>query len=81
MVTTIRAGITGSPNRKVTIGAAVSSVCAILVWTANTYLLSEPIPAEIGMSIATVAVFITQYFVQEKKEPASDRPNPKNGRS
>jgi len=59
--------MSNTPTRKVTIGAAISGACAFAVWVANTYFLSEPIPAEVGMGIATTVTFIVQYFVADPK--------------
>lgn len=56
---------TALPTKKVGYGAAVSGVTALLVWVANTYFLSIPIPAEIGMGIATAVTFCVQYWVTD----------------
>jgi hypothetical protein len=58
-----------APTKKVGIGAAVSGTTALMVWVANTYFLPEPIPAEIGMSLATVITFGVQYWVTDDKRP------------
>lgn len=55
------------PDRKVTVGAAVSGAMAGVVWGVNTYWLSTPIPAEVGMSIATFITFLIQYYVTNKE--------------
>jgi len=54
------------PDRKVSVGAAVSGVMAAIVWALNTYVLEVPIPAEIGMGIATAATFGIQYFIKNE---------------
>ena len=73
MATITPKGTTASPDRKVTVGAAVSGACAFAVWGANTYFLPEPIPAEVGMGIATTVTFVVQYFVKNKEK--NDNPN------
>ena len=55
-----------TPTKKVSYGAAVSGLTALGVWVANTYALPTPIPAEVGMSIATALTFGVQYYVTDQ---------------
>lgn len=59
----------GVPTRKITLGAGMGALSAILVWALNTYAITPPdpkIPAEIAVAGATFLTFLVQYFVPDK---------------
>ena len=61
--------MTQRPNRKVGVGAAAGAITVILVWTLNTFALSQtPIPPETASAITTVITFIVSYFVPERPQ-------------
>lgn len=57
------------PNRKVTLGGATGAAVFAIMWAVNTYVTpTQPVPAEVGAAITTVATFLVSYFVPEKME-------------
>jgi hypothetical protein len=55
------------PVRKVASSAIAGAVVVIIVWALNTYLLAEPMPAEIVAALTTLVSFGVGYLVPPSK--------------
>lgn len=51
------------PARKVMAGAFAGALATLAVWVANSFLLSDPVPAEVSVALTTALTFAVSYFV------------------
>ena len=51
------------PARKVTATSLASAFSVLVLWTLNTWVLSEPVSAEVGAAIGTVMLFLVPFAV------------------
>lgn len=53
------------PDKKITLGGATGAAVIVVMWMLNTYVTaSNPIPAEIGAALTTVATFAVSCLVK-----------------
>lgn len=57
-----------NPDRKVTVGAGVGGLVAVLVWALKEYT-GVTMSAEAAIGLSTALVFFVQYIVPNKEFP------------
>ena len=59
---------TYTPTRKMTAVGLGGAISVILIWLLETYVLPDPIPAQVAAAVSLIISFICGYWTTDKED-------------